>query len=441
MVVLVQDKAIPDPPLAEREGFSLPALKRQFRLWAVFDFANSLIYTNVILYFSQWLTIERGVADFWYNLVLTVSTILLIVTAPLFATWGDQVRRRAWFLRVTAVVMVIGGLLIGSLFWFKAGSGWLSGLGIIGFLLINYSYQLSLPFYDAMLGDVSSREKYVRASGFGLSFGWIGAIVGILVVYPIAKGLFPLVPSGRLAAIGFATLLFAGAAIIPLRKLKEPFTSQPQDRIPLREAARQLWDDIKALPRNPPLFAFLIAYWIYIDTILTLEDNFPIYLERTFGLPDAMKAVLVVIIIVGGVIGALLTGLFVKPAQSVRILRLAVGLGAVGMMAMGLAPNQASFIGILVLVALLFGAILTISRSLYTELVPRPDRRSQYFGFYSIAERSSSIIGPLVWGTIVSFSPFAKGLQYRVAILALGVLMVVSLIPLSAMTKRAIRND
>ena len=38
--------------------------KRNLFVWSLYDFANSIIYVNVLLYFAQWMVIDAGLPDF-----------------------------------------------------------------------------------------------------------------------------------------------------------------------------------------------------------------------------------------------------------------------------------------------------------------------------------------------------------------------------------------
>jgi len=401
-----------------------PDIKRQFKYWAIFDFANSLIYTNVLLYFPQWLTIEHKVSDFWYNALLAVITLLLLISAPIFGIYADHRKRRVWLLRATSLALLGGGFLIASTAWLNLSTSMLLILGILGFFIISYTYQLSLTFYDAMLGDVSSDENRVRASGIGLSWGWLGAIIGVVLVLPIANGTIAWLPGGRLAAIGCSSLLFLAVGLIPLLKLRDPISEQSVQPTPIASQRyfSHLWRDVRELRRTPTTVLFLLAYWLYIDVILTLQDNLPIYMERVLGLPDSAKAGVVIALTVGGIISALLAARFVAPRRQLPILFRLVLVSTAGLFALSLAHIPSLFFIILCTLALCFGAILALSRSLYTQLVP-PSKRTEFFGFYSIAERSASILGPLLWGLTVSHSGFSGTIPYTLAMLVLAFLM------------------
>ena len=41
--------------------------------WSLYDFGNYISSIVVVLYFSQWLIIDHGVADLWYNLIFVCT--------------------------------------------------------------------------------------------------------------------------------------------------------------------------------------------------------------------------------------------------------------------------------------------------------------------------------------------------------------------------------
>ena len=68
--------------------------KKNVFLWALYDFANSIVSIVFFLYFAQWIVVDRGISDFYFNLTFTVSAILLLCTVPLTGTLlGRHIRR------------------------------------------------------------------------------------------------------------------------------------------------------------------------------------------------------------------------------------------------------------------------------------------------------------------------------------------------------------
>ena len=66
--------------------------------------------------------------------------------------------------------------------------GWI----LVAFVVANYTYQAAQPFYNAMLPDLVPPEERGRLSGIGTAVGYVGTIVGLLLVAPFFSGALPL---------------------------------------------------------------------------------------------------------------------------------------------------------------------------------------------------------------------------------------------------------
>ena len=67
------------------------------------------------------------------------------------------------------------------------------------------------------------------------------------------------------------------------------------------------------------------------------------------------------------------------------------------------------------------GATQSVSRSLMSKLTP-PEKKTEFFGFYSFFGKSSAVVGPLVFGYV----SYITGSQ-RIAILTICLFFVVGL--------------
>src|SRR3989344_4088375 len=67
-------------------------------LWTLYDFANSIVIIVFFLHFSQWLVVDKGVAYLWYNMIFTVGSLLLLLTAPILGGLADKNRRELFYL-------------------------------------------------------------------------------------------------------------------------------------------------------------------------------------------------------------------------------------------------------------------------------------------------------------------------------------------------------
>src|SRR3989338_1384830 len=164
--------------------------KKNIFFWALYDFANSITTIVFFLYFSQWLVVDRGVSDFWYNMIFTIGSILLLLTAPILGSIADKNGKQQNYLNWITVLT------------------FLSFLGVL-FIIANYLYQFSFVFYNALLHHIAPPERWGRISGIGQTGNWLGQITGLLITLPLASGAVYLVgEAGRAQTFLPATIIF-----------------------------------------------------------------------------------------------------------------------------------------------------------------------------------------------------------------------------------------
>ena len=180
--------------------------------WALYDFANTIFSMNVAtLYFSVWLIADLGASNTVYALGNGISSLLVVISVPVLGALSDARRRRKpWVVGFTIAACiacaaigvfgqqtlpVIGEGVIGA---GAAPGSWHPTIGTFGWVLLafivaNYCYQAAQPFYNAMLPELVPPDEQGRLSGIGTAVGYVGTIVGLLLVVPFFNGAFPLI--------------------------------------------------------------------------------------------------------------------------------------------------------------------------------------------------------------------------------------------------------
>ena len=180
---------------------------RAIASWAFYDFANTIFSMNVIsLYFALWVIVDHGGQDILYSGALSLSMIAVAVSAPIFGVISDQTGRRRLPLVFLTIISVFATVFIG-----QTNQLW---VGILLFIIANYCYQSALVFYNGMLPNVARRSSVGIVSGYGVSLGYLGSIVGLLIVEPFVTN------GGRSAAFlptGILFLIFAIPCFILLK--------------------------------------------------------------------------------------------------------------------------------------------------------------------------------------------------------------------------------
>src|SRR5437868_7119390 len=117
--------------------------KKNIFLWTLYDFANSIAVIVFFLYFSQWLVVDHGVSDFWYNMIFTIGSALLLVTAPILGGIADKTGKQQKYFNQITIFTFLSFLAATFVALFLSQKVFLAALF---FLLANYFYQFSFVF-------------------------------------------------------------------------------------------------------------------------------------------------------------------------------------------------------------------------------------------------------------------------------------------------------
>ena len=399
--------------------------KKNIFIWTLYDFANSLVEIVFFLYFAQWLVVDRGVSDLWYNMLFTIGSLLLLVTAPVLGSIADRTGREQRYLNSITVLTFLSFLGATIITLFFSGEVYLAALF---FLLANYFYQFSFVFYNALLYRIAPREKWGMVSGIGQSGNWLGQIGGLLVALPFASGAVYLIgEAGRAQTFLVPTVLFfllALPMIFFFRLPKKENAEQGMSLTSLKEEYKNQWSRFRGLVKVPGMGMFLLAYFFFNDAILTASNNFPIYLENVFSIPDDTKSLLLVGILATSAVGAVGAGWVSDKFGLKRTLLFVLGSWALLFPTFALVNNFSLFVAYSIFMGFLFGAVWTVSRAAMTALCP-PNQLNFGFSFYTLSERVSTLLGPLVWGLIVTSFMHIGADRYRLALGAMGIFVAI----------------
>ncbi|MFH0969268.1 MAG: MFS transporter [Patescibacteria group bacterium] len=411
--------------------------KKKLLIWSLYDFANSIVFIVFFLYYSQWLVIDHGLPDLWFNATFVGSSILFILIAPVAGSIADKLKVRLPGLRITTILSFIFFLLTALIAVFYPDYYILS---IITFTLATFFYLFCFTYYNPMLEDVALPEKQGLASGWGQFGNWLGQIFGLLITLPIATGAIILFSSAstRAQTLIPASLLFFIFSL-PIILLFKESARKKTVPISIREEYRNIISSTKDLFKSVGVGRFFLAYFLFNDAIITSSNNFPIYLEKLFGVDDTTKSFLLLGILVTSAIGALLSGWI---ADKIGFKKTLLGVLAGWLIifpAMAITKNFSFFIIISLAMGLWFGPIWTVSRAFLLQLTPR-NMLNKSFTFYTLFERFATFIGPLSWGLIVTLIPKTGNMNYRVAAFSMTIFIILGLIIASKLPSDSLRK-
>jgi len=422
--------------------------------WAMYDWANSAFSTIVVTtllgpYLSNLAQTAGSVSflgmnfepDAFFPTMVSISVILQVFLLPLLGTIADYSALKKRLMLVFATIGAVATLL---LFFIKPdmpllGTNGAIVLGGLLFIAANLSFGAAVVLYNAFLPDIAEPKDRDSVSSFGWALGYLGGGIALL----IALGLYTLMSDKGLAVrIGLALagawwLIFTLA--FPARKLRQrrPLKELPSGETYLSQGVKQIWRTLTTMYRDyPETLKYLIAYLIYNDGIQTVIVVSTLFAATELGAGADVLMMLILMIQFLAFFGALFFGWIAGKmgAKKAIIISIIIWAGIV-IYAYALLYQIWQLFVLGAFVALVMGGSQALSRSLYSQLIPRQNE-SEYFGFYEISERGTSWIGPLVFAAAVQFTGSS-----RVAILSLILFFIAGLILLVPVNVRKAMVD
>lgn len=387
------------------------------RAWAMYDWANSGVYTLVItavfpIFFADFVSADKVEATSRFTLATTLGLTLAAVLAPFLGTLADQSAAK---LRLLAAFLAVGVAGVTGMFFIQQGA-WLFALGC--FLLVTVGINGSFVFYDALLPHVAGPDEADRLSSAGYGLGYLGGglvlAIGLAMIqlpglfgFPTGEGLTPAQASLPTRAGFLLAAAWWALFSIPLfRRIPEP----PRAPRPpghaghsaVAETFAQLGRTFRDLRKYRDAFLFLVAFLIYNDGIGTIIKLATIYGTEVGIGPTTMIAAIVITQFVGVPFAFLFGGLAgrigTRPAIFVGI-AVYVGITILGYFM----RTDTHFLLLAILVGTVQGGTQALSRSLFASMIPKA-KSGEFFGFFSVFDKGASILGPLVFWVILQLT-------------------------------------
>jgi UMF1 family MFS transporter len=367
--------------------------------------------------------VERGVSDFWYNMIFTIGSLMILLTAPILGSIADSNGKETNYLNRITVLAFVSFLIVSLIALFFPHR---TLTAIVFFILGNYFYQFSFVFYNALLYKISPSEKWARISGIGQAGNWLGQIFGLLVTFPLATGaLYLFGAAGRAQTLLPATILFFLLALPMLILFKLP-KKENVKKINLKEEYKLFFLKLKDLLANRNVLLFLVAFFFFNDAIITAANNFPIYLENVFAVSDITKSILMAGILFTSAIGAFAAGYVADRVGLKKSLVFILGSWIIIFPVLAFASNFKLFTVMTCLMGFFYGATWAVTRATMTALCPK-DKLNFGFSFYTLSERVSTFVGPLAWGLFTTLLLGAGPTRYRYAVCSMAVFVAIGI--------------
>lgn len=411
-----------------RVGLTTP----EQRAWAWYDWANSAYFTTVVTavfpaFYATYASagLEPVQATSRFAAITTASVALIAFASPILGAIADITGIKK---RLLLAFMIVGASAAAGMALIDRGD-W--RLAAFLFVVGNIGVSGTTVFYDSLLPHVAKPDEADRVSAAGFAMGYLGG--GVLLIVNLAWILQP-------EAFGFADTAaatkatFVSVAIwwiafsVPvMRGVPEPEVARdPLDRQGARvlsTAFGRLGRTFRDMRRYKDAFLLFLAMLLYQDGIQTIIRMASVY-GAEIGIDQNAQIAAFVLVQFLGIPFSFLFGWLGTRIGTKRALFIALGVYTLTSVLGYFMKTATHFFILAGLVATVQGGAQALSRAMFSRLIPAA-KSSEFFGFYAVAERFATVLGPLVFWVSVAVTGSSRfAVLFIVTFFAAGALLL-----------------
>lgn len=415
-----------------------PVTRKERWAWYLYDFGNSAYAAVVLLavYSSYFKSAVVGGSEgtrLW-GISIGIAMLVVAIISPVLGTLADFAGSKKKFLFFFTSLAIA---FTAALFFVMPGNVF---TGMLFFILAEIGYRASQVFYNALLPEIASPEEMPKISGYGWAIGSFGGIVCLFIVL----GLIMFIGGNFVTRLSFLiTAVFYLVSIIPtfiwLKERAEP-QQIPAGNSYLNVAMTRLGKTFHAVKNYKEFIKFFVAFLIYNDGIMMALDFAAIIGGVLFGMTQTQLIIFMIIVQVTSVAGAYLFGIIADKTSGKVALVISLVLMIVAIFWMLIVDKLFVFFIIGGLAGFALTGVQSVSRAMVGQFAP-DGKSGEFYGFFEVGGRTSSFIGPAVYGFVAAEaaivysnlgadSVLAEQMGIRAAIISIAAFLIVGLIVL-----------
>jgi UMF1 family MFS transporter len=367
--------------------------------WYLYDFGNSAYAAVVLLaiystYFKEQVVGGAEGSRLW-GLAVGIAMLVVAVISPVLGTLADFSGAKKRFLFFFTAQACLATALL-----FFVGQGDVVA-GMIFFILAEVGYRSAQVFYNSLLPEIAGPDEIGRVSGNGWAIGSVGGIICLLIVLPLIVLIGgPVIVRLSLVITAVFFALSAAPIFLWLRERAQP-QSLPEGESYVTIAFKRLATTFRAVRSYREFIKFVVSFLIYNDGILMALDFAAIFGAVIFGLNQQELIIFMIIVQVASVAGAYLAGLAMDRIGGKRVLVVSILFMVASVVGLFFNQTRPGFFIIGAVAGAALTAVQSVSRTMVGMFAP-PKRSAEFYGFFAVVGRTSSFIGPTIYGWIAA---------------------------------------
>jgi len=416
---------------------------RVLNAWCSYDWANSVYNLTVTstlfpVYYSASTKTAFGenadkqvLVDFLgfrfdnqvlYSYAISASFLMIVFLSPILSSIADYSGKKKRFMQFFTY---LGSLACLGL-WFFTGQN--VEYGILCAFLASIGYAGSLVFYNGFLPQITTPNRMDKISARGFSMGYIGSVlmlvINILTITYFASFGF----SGQDSATRFAFILvglwWIGFAQIAFYYLRDIPTHQPVSKGVLMQGFGELKKVFGKVRSSLPTFRYLLGFFFWSMGVQSIMLMAPFFGEKTIGMGGTEMIAIVLILQLVAIPGAILFSRIAVRVSNTTSIGLAILIWIGICVASYFVQTKTEFYILAAFVGVVMGAIQSVSRSTYAQLIPQSTKdTASYFSLYDVTEKLAIVIGTFTYGRVLEVTN-----NVRLSALSMGVFFVLGIL-------------
>lgn len=392
--------------------------KGKIFVWTLFDFANTSFSIIVVtflyaVYFKKTVASGEAIGDLYWSFATSIAMIITAIISPVMGAIADySAGKKRFLLFFTSLCIIATASLYfvgeGAIFW-----------GIFLFVIANIGFEAGLVFYDAFLPEITEPKNFGRVSGYGFAMGYLGSLATLAIVYPF-------IVSEKIKETFVISAIFFLIFSIPLFFfLKDSRKNIAREESYIKIGVGRVFNTVKHLKNYRNLATFLLAFFFYIEGVNTVIYFSGNYASTTLGFSEIELLIFFITVQTTAIIGSVLLGIIADSIGQKKTIMITLLLWLLTIALAIVIRDKTGFYLVGLLAGSAMGSSQSTSRSLMSKLTP-PEKKTEFFGFYSFFGKSSAVLGPLVFGYV----SYATNSQ-RIAIFTIGFFFLIGLLILT----------
>jgi UMF1 family MFS transporter len=415
----------------------------------MYDFGNSAYAAVVLLavysaYFKGQVVGGAEGSRLW-GIAVGVAMLVVALISPVLGAIADYSRAKK---RLLLIFTAVACGFTAMLFFVQEGDVL---IGFLFFVLAEIGYRAAQVFYNSLLPEIAEPEDIGRVSGIGWALGSAGGVLCLLIILPLIL-IFEGPLMVRLSFV-ITAAFYALSALPMVLRFEETGEEQmlPAGETYLTLGFRRTWGTLRRARSFGEFLKFVAAFLIYNDGVMMAMNFASIIGAVLFGMDQTDLIVFVIVVQVTNVAGAYVLGHLVDRLGAKRALVTSILMMVLAIILMFFTQTALAFFFVGALAGFAMAGMQSVSRTMVGILSPA-GQSAEFYGFFAVAGRTSSFIGPTVYGGVAyRVAKWYEGSQLmsavaaeqagqRVAILSIGLFLLVGLVVLATVDEQRARR-